>query len=353
MLVFLAVFAVVATVTSFILMRRRDKSEVGRIGAYTLKSLIGEGGFAHVYLANHALLKRPTAVKVLKQDQMNARNLGRFEREVQLASSLTHPNTIGIYDYGSSDDGHFYYAMEFIKGLTIQELIELDGPQTPERVTWILKQVCASLREAHSKGLIHRDIKPQNIMLCRRGGEYDTVKVLDFGLARNLDETSSNRVTETQLLIGTPHYIAPERIVDPNCMDPRTDIFSLGILAYYMLTGSEPYDAADSMDALAQTMNRSARRPSEQASSEIPYVLDRLVQECHSRTMAERPSSIDDVMKVLGDIRFADSWSASRAAAWWASHQAAVSATMERVASSSGSERTTATLVRPLLSKQS
>jgi len=343
----LAVAALTAIITFFALMRRRRREPDGSIvGPYTLRSLLGEGGFAHVYLASHALLKRPTAVKILKPEQMNDKNLVRFEREVQLASSLTHPNTIGIYDYGSTAEGRFYYAMEFIKGLSLKELIDLDGPQSPARTVWIVDQICRSLREAHGKGLIHRDIKPQNIMLCRRGGEYDTVKVLDFGLARNLGTTGSNRVTETQLLIGTPLYIAPERIVDPACMDPRSDIYSLGILAYFLLTGREPFDAADSIDALAQTINRTARRPSEQSPGPIPEVLDRLIRDCHSRAITDRPESMDVVLSRLHDVHLVEPWDAEQAASWWSRHRAEVTTTMEKMANVKD-EQTTATLVPP------
>lgn len=313
----LVMFAVGCTVVVIALLRSRRRSALGRIGAYTLNHLLGEGGFAHVYHASHALLKRPTAVKILKRNQMNEKNLVRFEREVQLASSLTHPNTIGIYDYGLAADGRFYYAMEYVPGLSLEELVHADGPQPPERIAWILIQVCRSLREAHTRGLIHRDIKPQNVMLCNRGGEDDTVKVLDFGLARNVDASGGSRITETQLLIGTPHYIAPERILDPACMDPRSDIYSLGILGYYLLTGREPFDAADSIDALAQTIHGQAQRPSERSPGPIPDSLDRLICDCHSRAITDRPASIDAVLGRLEQIRFPKEWNKERAKLWW------------------------------------
>ena len=320
--------AILLTALLFILcrsgvVRLRRPSGIGRVGPYTLRTLLGEGGFAHVYLASHALLKRPTAVKVLKEDQVNRRNLDRFEREVQLASSLTHPNTIGIYDYGASADGRFYYAMEYISGLTLQELIGINGPLVPERTTWILIQICRSLREAHRLSLIHRDIKPQNIMLCRRGGEYDAVKVLDFGLARNLDNSESDRVTQTQLLIGTPMYIAPERILDPGCMDPRSDIYALGILGYFLLTGREPFTAACSVDALAQAIHRQARRPSEGCRFSIPEQLDRLIRDCHARIVSDRPTSIESVLSQLEEISFSSPWNSVRAETWWRQHRAA------------------------------
>jgi len=313
--------ALTAAGASLALVQLRQKNgESTRVGPYTLKALLGEGGFARVYLANHALLKRPTAIKILKPDQITPKNLIRFEREVQLASGLTHPNTINIYDYGATTDGSFYYAMEYIKGPSLQELIESDGPQTPERVVWILAQICRSLREAHERGLIHRDIKPQNIMLCRRGGEYDFVKVLDFGLARSF-EADNRRVTETKLLIGTPLYIAPERIVDPTCMDPRSDIYSLGILGYYLLTGREPFDASGSIDALAQAINRSARRPSEQSPSMIPQGLDQLIRDCHSRVITERPQTAAEVLIRLDAVVLKTPWTPLRATAWWEEHR--------------------------------
>ncbi len=313
--------ALTAIAASLALLRLRQKSNTATtVGPYTLKSLIGEGGFARVYLARHALLRRPTAVKILRPEQINPKNLSRFEREVQLASGLSHPNTINIYDYGATSDGSFYYAMEYIKGPSIQELIDQDGPQCPARVVWILTQICRSLREAHNKGLIHRDIKPQNIMLCRQGGECDFVKVLDFGLARSL-EAERNRVTETKLLIGTPLYIAPERIVDPGCMDPRSDIYSLGILGYFLLTGREPFDAQGSMDALAQTINRSARRPSEQTNNPIPKGLDKLIRDCHSRMIIERPQTIEDVLERLGEVTLDEQWTTQKAAEWWDKNQ--------------------------------
>lgn len=320
----LVIAALAAVAASLALLKLRHNSTVSTVGPYTLKSQLGEGGFARVYLATHALLKRPTAIKILKPDQINAKNLSRFEREVQLASGLNHPNTINIYDYGATENGSFYYAMEYIKGPSLQELIELDGPQTSARVIWILEQICQSLREAHDKGLIHRDIKPQNIMLCRRGGEYDFVKVLDFGLARSM-EAEQNRVTETKLLIGTPLYIAPERIVDPTCMDPRSDIYSLGILGFFLLTGREPFEAQGSMDALAQTINSQARRPSEQTKTPIPPRLDRLIRDCHSRVVTERPQTIHDVLNRLLEVELDEKWNGKKAAAWWAKqHQHAV-----------------------------
>lgn len=311
--------ATLGTIGSILaLMRSRQNAGADlKVGPYRLKRLIGEGGFARVFLADHALLKRQTAVKILKPELITKSNLLRFEREVQLASGLTHPNTIGIYDYGSTDNGDFYYSMEYIEGLSLFDLVEFDGPQCAERTVWILTQICRSLREAHGKGLVHRDIKPQNIMLCRRGGEYDTVKVLDFGLARDFASGQHKRVTETRLLIGTPLYIAPERIVDAACMDARSDIYSLGILAYFLLTGREPFDAIDSMDAITQTINRPARYPSQHTRTTVPQKLDQLIHDCHLRDIEARPQTIEDVLAELEAIELPNPWNQSMARTWW------------------------------------
>lgn len=324
-LIALGVAALVAIAAVIALLKaRQNEASNDQVGPYTLKSLIGEGGFAKVFLADHALLKRPTAVKILKADQMTKSNLIRFEREVQIASGLTHPNTIGIYDYGSTQAGEFYYAMEYIRGLSLDQLIELDGPQKPERVAWILDQVCRSLKEAHENGLVHRDIKPQNIMLCRRGGEFDSVKVLDFGLAHDFSTPQKDRVTEARLLIGTPLYIAPERILDPSCIDARSDIYSLGILGYFLLTGKEPFDAVDSMDALAQTVNRAAQKPSHACSAEVPELLDQLIHDCHLRSIKQRPQSVESVLGRLKQIDFSLPWNQIRANDWWERRRAVI-----------------------------
>ena len=217
-----------------------DKDEAKQIGPYELEKKIGEGGIGEVYLARHALLRRPAAIKLLKKRSINPETLDRFEREVRQTSRLTHPNTVEIYDYGHTPTGTFYYAMEYLPGLTMAQLIQEEGAIVPRRVVHLLDQVCASLSEAHAKGLIHRDIKPQNIMLCERGGIYDTVKVLDFGLVKDVSDPENIQHTAPDQLGGTPMYIAPERIRDPSRNDARTDLYAVGTVAYNLLTGSNP-----------------------------------------------------------------------------------------------------------------
>lgn len=290
-----------------------------QIGPYKVDRKIGEGGLGQVFLATHVLLKRPTALKLLKPDAINVNNQRRFKREIHLASSLMHPNTIEIYDYGSTADGGFYSAMEYVDGLNLTQVVELDGPQRPERVVWILTEACRSLREAHAKEMIHRDIKPENIMLCCHGGEADSVKVLDFGLAREIDQPLG-RVTETQILVGTPMYIAPERITDPTLVDPRSDVYSLGVLAFYLLTAREPFEANDAIEALAGTLQIQAPAVSEYCPWPIPSPLESLVSSCLEKNLDQRVPTIDALIDRLKKIECDASWTRDRAAIWWWKH---------------------------------
>ena len=199
-----------------------------QLGQYTLEEKIGEGGMGVVYRARHAMLRRPTAVKLLKPDHMTATAVARFEREVQLASQLTHPNTIEIYDFGQTADGVFYYAMEYLPGVSLAQLIQIEGAVPPARTVHILKQICGSLAEAHGIGLVHRDIKPQNIMLCERGGMADFVKVLDFGLVKSVEEDKATNLTASNVLTGTPLYMPPERLKGSSANDPALGSLFLG-----------------------------------------------------------------------------------------------------------------------------
>ena len=222
-------FALLVLMTALVLsglilvIRRHARIIFGlqKLGQYTLGEKIGEGGMGVVYKASHAMLRRPTAIKLLRPEKAGEESVLRFEREVQLTSRLSHPNTIAIYDYGRTPDGVFYYAMEYLTGITLTELIKGDGPQAEERVIHLLAQICGSLAEAHEAGLVHRDIKPGNIMLCVRGGMYDVVKVLDFGLVREVDRSEDTEVTNVTSITGTALYIAPEVITVGSTIDAR------------------------------------------------------------------------------------------------------------------------------------
>ncbi|MGH8723110.1 MAG: serine/threonine-protein kinase, partial [Burkholderiales bacterium] len=201
------VAAVVAALAAwFVAAKLRSEAEQRRVGAYVLGERIGEGGVGNVYAARHDLLKRPTAVKLLKPTRATDEMVARFEREAQLASQLSHPNMVEIYDYGHSADGNLYYAMEFLEGETIGKLVLQGGPMPVARVLHLLRQVCAGLAEAHGKGMVHRDVSPTNIMVCRYGGEYDFVKILDFGLVKNIAGGDEQTITRTLRILGTPLY---------------------------------------------------------------------------------------------------------------------------------------------------
>ncbi len=220
---------------------RKTAHRAKRLGNYIIHKQLARGGMGQVYLAQHALFCRPTAVKVMKPGEDKEQGaLARFEREIRVSATLTHPNTITIYDVGWTPDRSLYYAMEYLEGLDLQQLVERFGPAPPARTIYLLKQVCGSLSEAHSRGIIHRDIKPSNIFLTRRGDLYDFVKVLDFGLAKQIEDGGAPTITKTGVLFGTPRYLAPEMVYGNEKVDGRADIYCLGAVAYWMLTGQPP-----------------------------------------------------------------------------------------------------------------
>lgn len=321
-LFWLLVLTVVAFVITYAIIRRLRLRihEAQQIDRYRLEKKIGEGGMGEVYLARHQLLRRPTAIKLLRPDKASPETLARFEREVQLTSGLTHPNTIVIYDYGHTPEGIFYYVMEYLNGITLARLIELEGAVAPARVIHILRQVCASLQEAHGIGLIHRDIKPLNIILCQMGGEPDFVKVLDFGLVREIELPEDQEVTETHVINGTPLYIAPERLRNPRHIDARSDIYSLGVVGYNLLTGKDLYQGAGALEISHHTLHSPVPRASKNSSHPIPAALDELIVQCLAKDPEARPPSAREVMERLEAIADENSWDWREATRWWESH---------------------------------
>ena len=293
---------------------RRKARNVKQVGQYSLGRLLGEGGMGQVFLAQHALLKRPTAVKLLHPDQMNDETHARFEREVQLASQLSHPNTIEIYDYGHTPEGVFYYAMEYLTGINLDDLIRREGPIPAARVAHILAATCRSLREAHAQGLVHRDIKPQNIMLCQRGGESDVVKVLDFGLVKPVSSMEATKITKTMGVIGTPLYMAPERLRDPESNDPKSDIYSLGAVGFNLLTGHDIYHDVSDVDVYYHVINTVPPRASDYIA-DLPPALDQLIADCLAKDPNERPASVVAMLEILAVLP--GEWTDSEANAWW------------------------------------
>ncbi len=287
---------------SWIVLLGRDVVEARRLGQYTLQEVIGKGGMGVVYRAQHALLQRPTAIKLLRPEAINDASMARFEREAQLASELTHPNTVDIFDFGRTPQGSFYCVMEYLQGRTLEDLVSTEGPLPANRVVNFLSQIAGSLQEAHQHGIVHRDIKPSNIMLCQQGGIPDFVKVLDFGLARPVHRSGDHDLTRPGLIAGTPPYVAPERITDPSIIDPRSDLYSFGAVGFYLLTGRNAFQAEKGEGLIQQIMTASPPAPSDVTSHEIPAELDRLVVRCLARDVEDRPASAHEVLITIAKI---------------------------------------------------
>jgi serine/threonine-protein kinase len=283
----------------------RLRGELGgqrKVGAYRLDRIIGEGGLANVYLARHDLLKRPCAIKLLKPARASDEMIARFEREVQVASRLSHPNVVEIYDYGRSTDGLFYYAMEYLDGINLGQLVAREGAIPVPRSIRILRQVCAGLGAAHAAGLVHRDIKPENVMISQRGDGPETVKILDFGMVKKVDTEHSRDLTRGLRILGTPMYMAPERLRNPSDVDARTDIYALGAVAFFMLSGKKVFASGDDLELTSRILNEEPPRVSQAASQPIPVELDILVQACLEKRREDRPQRIGDLIEALDSI---------------------------------------------------
>ena len=296
------VIAVAAALwTGFSLLRLRGELGGGRrAGAYRLERAIGSGGMANVYLARHDLLKRPCAVKVLRPATEEI--VARFEREVQLGSLVHHPNVIEVYDYGRTSDGLFYCAMEYVEGQTLGETITREGAIPVLRALRILHQICAGLGAAHAAGLVHRDVKPENVMLYSQGEERDIVKILDFGLVKNLASAHSRDLTRGVRILGTPLYMAPERLRNAGDVDARADIYSVGAVAFLMLSGKRPFDSEDDLGLTSRILNDEPPRVSQVATQRIPVELDLLVQACLEKRREDRPQRVADLVDALDAI---------------------------------------------------
>ena len=305
---------------SYLIERLRKRIEhVTSLGQYTINEKIGEGGMGEVYKVTHAILKRPTAVKILKPEAVNPETIARFEREVQLTSQLTHPNTIEIYDYGHTPEGIFYYAMEYLPGINLAQLIEMEGNVPCGRVIHILKHICFSLEEAHAISLVHRDIKPLNVILCERGGQFDAVKVLDFGLVKDISGQDSEH-TAVHEMTGTPAYVAPERLTDPRNIDTRSDLYSVGAVGFNLLTGQDVFTGPNAMEIGYHAMKTPAPRVSEKVNFEIPTMLDRLIGDCLAKNPAARPRGAREIIEILNAIEDVARWEQKDAKRWWEAH---------------------------------
>ncbi len=306
-----------ATVTSKVIYGLHETAALARqLGQYTLEQKIGAGSMGEIFRARHAMLRRPTAIKVMT-DGGSETALRRFEKEVQLTARLTHPNTISIYDYGRTPDGRFYYAMELLEGMTLEQLVLHAGPQPAARVIHILVQICGALREAHGVGLIHRDIKPANVFLCSRGGNFDVVKVLDFGLVREFNNPSNVSLSNVDAIAGTPLYLSPEAILTPARVDARADIYALGAVGYYLLSGEPPFAGRTLAELCGHHLHSIPVPPSQRAGREVPEDLERVVLSCLAKDAAARPQSAQALAEALRRCRDAGGWTEEQAEHWW------------------------------------
>jgi serine/threonine protein kinase len=295
---------------------QKEVARAHRLGQYTLEDKIGEGGMGAVYRARHSFLRRPTAIKLIRSQVASADTLARFEREVQLTSALTHPNTIAVYDYGRTEDGIFYYAMEYLPGIPLDRLIKDEGPQPEARVVHLLKQICASLAEAHRVGLVHRDVKPANVMLCERGGLYDVVKVLDFGLVKEVAAADAG-LTAAHHIVGTPHYLAPEAIDASTPVDARSDVYAVGGVAYALVTGQSVFTGKSGVDIIGHHLHSIPVPPSERLGVAVDPFLERLILGCLSKRPEDRAADAGALLAQIEEGWTGGAWTQAQARAWW------------------------------------
>jgi serine/threonine-protein kinase len=322
------VAASAAVVFNAISLRMLADVELERdLGSYTLVRRLGSGGMGEVWLGRHNLLPRPAAVKIVKPEALRGdaawiqSALSRFRREAAATAKLHSPHCVQLFDFGTTRDGAFFYAMEFLDGIDLQELLSQFGPQSAARTVFLLRQACHALAEAHAAGLIHRDVKPSNIYICRHGLECDYVKLLDFGLVKALvPEGDLERLTETGVVAGTPAYIAPETLLTPRDIDHRVDIYSLGCVAYSLLTARPPFEAAGKYDMVVQHLREEPVPPSAFTEVAVPPELDDLILACLRKDPAERPQTIQEVDARLRQVPLDPPWSYARAHAWWQLH---------------------------------
>lgn len=296
---------------------RREAFDAKSVGMYTLRKQIGSGGMGEVYLAQHRLLKRPCAIKLIRRDKVDDENvLLRFESEVQATAGLTHPNTIEIYDYGHTEEGTFYYAMEFLPGLNLQEIVERFGPLPQERVVYLLRQVCSALAEAHLKGLIHRDIKPGNIFSAERGGLFDVAKLLDFGLVKyHRTEDVSLELTMEGAVVGSPLYTSPEVVTGDGAPGPRSDIYSLGASAYYLLTGKPVFEGENALKVMFAHASQTVK-PLREHNPDILPELEAVIMKCLQKKPDDRYQTSEELLEALEELPV-QCWSQKKAAEWW------------------------------------
>jgi serine/threonine-protein kinase len=321
-IILMATAAAIAVFGSHKIRELQEKAhEAQRIGQYRLKQILGFGGMGAVYLAEHVLLRRPCAIKLIRPDQAgDPRTLIRFEREVQATATLTHWNTIEIFDYGHAEDGTFYYVMEYLPGMNLEELVEQYGPMPPERAVHLLRQVCQALREAHGIGLIHRDIKPSNIFACERGKVYDVAKLLDFGLVKAFGtESDSVKLTREGAFSGSPAFMSPEQAVGREQLDARSDIYNVGAVAYFLITGKLPFDRQSTLQML-HAHAYEPLVPIHEFKEAVPPDLQPVILRCLEKDPDHRYQDATTLDRALAACASASQWTVERAEEWWRRH---------------------------------
>jgi serine/threonine-protein kinase len=299
---------------------RREAFEARQLGQYRLCRLLGSGGMGDVYLAEHQMMKRPCAIKLIRPGKANdPQALARFEREVRATAKLSHWNTIEIFDYGRTEDGTFYYVMEYLPGLSLAELVEKHGPLPAPRAIHLLMQACDALGEAHAAGLIHRDIKPGNIFAAQRGGIHDVAKLLDFGLAKPIATTAPVQLTQEGSITGSPLFMSPEQALGDSEPDARSDIYSLGAVAYFLLTGVPPFEGDRPIKVILAHAHEQVLPPSK-LRSDIPRDVEQVVLRCLAKNPAERYQSAAALRRALSECVAAGGWTHEEAAGWWNAH---------------------------------
>jgi serine/threonine-protein kinase len=315
------VFAVAIATFGVMVIRalRTQAFAAQQLGQYRLKRLLGRGGMGEVYLAEHVMLKRPCALKLIRPEKAgDPATLARFEKEVQSTARLTHWNSVEIFDYGSTGDGTFYYVMEYLPGMSFDQIVDMHGPLPAERVIHLLAQACDALDEAHSQGMIHRDIKPGNLFAAKRGGAYDVTKVLDFGLVRSLDQENDQRLTQDGMVTGSPLYMSPEQARGDQ-IDGRSDIYALGCVAYFLLTGRPVFDETRPIKLVLAHAQQPVVMPS-LLRSDIPSDLESIVLRCLEKLPEDRFPDVSALREALLECRAARQWTRDAALDWWQSH---------------------------------
>jgi eukaryotic-like serine/threonine-protein kinase len=298
---------------------RREVARARVLGQYTLEAKIGEGGMGEVWRARHALLRRPTAVKLLPPGRAGEAAIRRFEREVQITAQLTHPSTVAVYDYGRTRDGVFYYAMELLEGTDLERLVVEHGPQPPGRVVHVLAQVCGALAEAHNLKLVHRDVKPANVLLLPRPGEQELAKVVDFGLVKELHEVgpAHTALTAANTITGTPLYLSPESIQDPESVTGASDIYALGAVGWFLLVGRPPFEGRTILEVCSKHLHVEPQRPSEALGRPLPRDLEDILLACLEKKPDRRPAGARAVRARLKTSSAAGQWTEELATRWW------------------------------------